>query len=50
MAVIGFCMVGIVFYKYYASGVEVYKKGELIRFDSKTDQNGKIMIFTTLHF
>jgi len=32
---------GIVLYKYYASGVEVYKKGKLIRFNSKTDQNGK---------
>ena len=32
---------GIVLYKYYAEGVEIYKDGKLIKFNSKTDQNGK---------
>ena len=32
---------GIVFYKYHIKGTEIYKAGELIKFNSKTDQNGK---------
>ena len=32
---------GIVLYKYYVRGVEVYKDGILIKFNSKTNQNGK---------
>jgi len=32
---------GIVLYKYYVKGTEVYKDGELVKFNSKTNQNGK---------
>ena len=32
---------GIVLYKYHVKGTEVYKDGKLIKFNSKTDQNGK---------
>ena len=32
---------GIVFYKYHVKGTEVYKDGELVKFNSKTNQNGK---------
>jgi hypothetical protein len=32
---------GIVLYKYYVKGTEIYKDGELIKFNSKTNQNGK---------
>ena len=32
---------GIVLYKYYVKGKEIYKDGELIKFSSKTNQNGK---------
>ena len=32
---------GIILYKYYAEGVEVYKDGKLIKFNSNTYQNGK---------
>jgi len=32
---------GIVLYKYYAEGVEVYKDGKLIKFNSNTNQNNK---------
>ena len=32
---------GIELYKYFAEGVEMYKDGILIKFNSKTDQNGK---------
>ena len=32
---------GIVFYKYHVIGTEIYKNGELSKFNSKTDQNGK---------
>ena len=32
---------GIVFYKYHVKGTEIYKDGELIKFNSKTNQNGK---------
>ena len=32
---------GVVLYKYYAEGTEVYKDGQLIKFNSKTKQNGK---------
>ena len=32
---------GIVFYKYHVHGTEIYKDGELIKFESKTNQNGK---------
>ena len=32
---------GIVLYKYHVKGTEYYKDGKLIKFNSKTDQNGK---------
>ena len=32
---------GVVLYDYYVNGTEVYEDGELIKFNSKTDQNGK---------
>ena len=32
---------GIVFYKYHVKGTEIYKDGQLIKFNSKTNQNGK---------
>jgi len=32
---------GIVFYKYHVEGTEIYKDGKLIKFNSKTNQNGK---------
>ena len=32
---------GVVFYDYHVKGTEIYKDGELIKFNSKTDQNGK---------
>ena len=32
---------GIVLYKYHVKGTEIYKDGKLIKFNSKTDQNGK---------
>jgi len=32
---------GIVLYKYHVKGTEVYKNGELIKFNSKTEQNKK---------
>ena len=32
---------GIVFYNYHVKGKEVYKDGKLIKFNSRTDQNGK---------
>ena len=32
---------GVVLYEYHAKGVEIYKDGKLIKFNSKTDQNGK---------
>ena len=32
---------GIVLYKYHVKGTEFYKNGELIKFNSKTNQNGK---------
>ena len=32
---------GIVLYKYHVKGTEVYNDGELIKFNSKTNQNGK---------
>tara|TARA_Y100000741_G_C18173085_1_gene526121 strand:+ start:88 stop:771 length:684 start_codon:yes stop_codon:yes gene_type:complete len=32
---------GVVLYKYYVKGTEVYKDGKLIKFNSKTNQNGK---------
>jgi hypothetical protein len=32
---------GVVLYKYHVKGTEVYKNNELIKFNSKTDQNGK---------
>ena len=32
---------GIVLYKYYAEGTEVYKDGKMIKFNSNTNQNGK---------
>ena len=32
---------GIVLYKYDVSGTEIYKDGELVKFNSKTSQNGK---------
>ena len=33
--------VGIVFYSYHVKGTEIYKAGRLIKFNSKTNQNGK---------
>ena len=32
---------GIVIYQYHVKGTEVYKDGKLIKFNSKTNQNGK---------
>ena len=32
---------GVVLYKYHVKGTEVYKNGKLIKFNSKTNQNGK---------
>ena len=32
---------GMVLYKYHVKGKEVYKDGKLIKFNSRTDQNGK---------
>ena len=32
---------GIVLYKYHVRGTEIYKDGELMKFNSKTNQNGK---------
>ena len=32
---------GIVLYKYHVNGTEIYKDGKLIKFNSKTNQNGK---------
>jgi len=32
---------GVVLYKYHVKGTEYYKDGNLIKFNSKTDQNGK---------
>ena len=32
---------GVVLYKYHVKGTEVYKNNELIKFNSKTNQNGK---------
>ena len=32
---------GVVLYKYHVKGTEIYKNGQLIRFNSKTDQNNK---------
>ena len=32
---------GIVFYSYHVKGTEIYKDGRLIKFNSKTNQNGK---------
>ena len=32
---------GVVLYKYHVKGTEVYKEGQLVKFNSKTNQNGK---------
>ena len=32
---------GVVLYKYHVKGTEIYKSGELVEFNSKTNQNGK---------
>ena len=32
---------GLTLYKYHVEGTEIYKSGELIKFNSKTNQNGK---------
>ena len=32
---------GVVLYKYHVKGTEYYKDGKLVKFSSKTDQNGK---------
>ena len=32
---------GIILYKYYVKGTEVYKDGKLVKFNSRTNQNGK---------
>tara|TARA_Y100000590_G_scaffold370463_1_gene432298 strand:+ start:356 stop:1039 length:684 start_codon:yes stop_codon:yes gene_type:complete len=33
--------IGVVLYRYYVKGTEIYKDGNLIKFNSKTNQNGK---------
>ena len=33
--------IGIVLYKYHVKGTEIYQDGQLIKFNSKTNQNGK---------
>ena len=33
---------GVILYKYFAEGTEIFKNGILIQFNSKTDQNKKI--------
>tara|TARA_Y100000590_G_scaffold448598_1_gene585526 strand:- start:133 stop:816 length:684 start_codon:yes stop_codon:yes gene_type:complete len=33
---------GIVLYKYHVLGTEIYKDGKLVKFNSKTNQNGKL--------
>ena len=33
---------GIVLYKYHVKGTEIYKDGKLVKFNSKTNQNGKV--------
>jgi len=33
--------IGIVLYQYHVKGTEIYKDGQLIKFNSKTNQNGK---------
>ena len=33
---------GIVLYRYHVKGTEYYKEGKLIKFNSKTNQNGKV--------
>ena len=32
---------GVTFYKYHVKGTEYFKNGELVKFNSKTNQNGK---------
>ena len=32
---------GLVLYKYHVKGIETYRDGKLIKFNSKTNQNGK---------
>ena len=32
---------GIIFYKYHVKGTEIYNDGKLVKFNSKTNQNGK---------
>ena len=32
---------GIVLYKYHVKGTEYFEDGQLVKFNSKTDQNGK---------
>ena len=32
---------GLILYKYHVKGTEIYKNGKLVKFNSKTDQNGK---------
>ena len=33
---------GVVLYKYHVKGTEIYKDGKLVKFNSKTNQNGKV--------
>jgi len=33
---------GVILYKYHVKGKEIYKNGKLVKFNSKTDQNGKM--------
>ena len=33
---------GVVLYKYHVKGTEIYKDGKLVKFSSKTNQNGKV--------
>ena len=36
---------GVILYKYYVKGTEIYKDGKLVKFNSKTNQNGKVKYF-----
>ena len=33
---------GVILYKYHVKGTEIYKDGKLVKFNSKTNQNGKV--------
>ena len=40
---------GLVLYKYHVKGMEIYKDGKLIKFNSKTNANGKVK-YVNLNF